>query len=142
NRKYAMRVWLDPQRLAAYGLTVADVERALRTQNAEVPSGRIEGSGREFSVHTRGDLSQPGEFANIVVADQGGAPVHLSDVAEIKIGAEDDRNIARYNNEPAVGLGIVKQQKASPVAVSHEVKKALPGLRELLPPGMSLAIAY
>src|SRR6185436_1271280 len=98
NRKYAMRVWLDPQRLAAYGLTVADVERALRTQNAEIPSGRIEGSGREFSVHTRGDLSQPGEFARIVVAENQGSTVHLSDVAEIRIGAEDDRNVARYNN--------------------------------------------
>src|SRR5207249_4430099 len=142
NRKYAMRVWLDPQRLAAYGLTVADVERALQGQNAEIPSGRIEGTGREFAVHTRGDLSQPEEFGNIVVANQPDRAVHMSDVATVEIGAEDDRNIARYNGAPAVGLGIVKQQKASTVDVAHEVRKALPGLRQLLPPGMRLEVAY
>ena len=142
NRKYAMRVWLDPQRLAAYGLTVADVEGALQGQNAEIPSGRIEGSGREFAVHTRGDLSKPEEFESIIVSTQQDRPVHLSDVATIELGAEDDRNIARYNRAPAVGLGIVKQQKASTVDVAHEVRKALPALRQLLPPGMQLDVAY
>jgi multidrug efflux pump len=142
NRKYAMRVWLDPQRLAAYGVTVADIERALQGQNAEVPSGRIEGKGREFSVHTRGDLTQPEEFAAIVVSQQADRVVHLGDVAEVKIGAEDDRNIARYNSLPAVGLGIVKQQKASTVDVAHAVRQALPGLRALLPAGMQLEVAY
>ena len=142
NRKYAMRVWLDPQRLAAYRVTVADVERALEGQNAEVPSGRIEGKGREFSVHTRGDLTQPDEFSAIVVSQQGDRVVHLSDVAEVKVGAEDDRNVARYNALPAVGLGIVKQQKASTVDVAHAVRKALPELRALLPAGMQLDIAY
>jgi len=142
NRKYAMRVWLDPQRLAAYRLTVADIENALRGQNVEIPSGRIEGRGREFSVHTRGDLTQPEEFAAIVVATQGDRLVHLSDVADVSVGAEDDRSIARYNRQPAVGLGIVKQQKASTVDVAHAVQKALPGLRALLPPGVHLEIAY
>jgi len=142
NRKYAMRVWLDPRRLAAYGVTVTDVERALQGRNAEVPSGRIEGKGREFSVHTRGDLTQPEEFAAIVVSSQGDRVVHLGDVADVKIGAEDDRNIARYNGLPAVGLGIVKQQKASTVDVAHAVRKALPELRALLPAGMQLEVAY
>ncbi|HTK30619.1 MAG TPA: efflux RND transporter permease subunit [Candidatus Saccharimonadaceae bacterium] len=142
NRRYAMRVWLDPQRLAAYHLTVADVENALRNQNAEIPSGRIEGKGREFSVHTRGDLVSPEEFSAIVVSNEGNKPVHLSDVADVHVGAEDDRNIARYNLLPAVGLGIVKQQKASTVDVAHEVKRALPSLRKALPPGMLLDVAY
>lgn len=142
NRRYAMRVWLDPQRLAAYGMTVADIERALRGQNAEIPSGRIEGSGREFSVHTRGDLASPEEFSAIIVSNQNGKPVHLSDVAQIQVGAEDDRNIARYNRAPAVGLGIVKQQKASTVDVGHAVRDAIPTLRQSLPAGMNLEVAY
>ena len=136
NRKYAMRVWLDPQRLAAYGVTVTDVSNALRGQNAQIPSGRIEGAGREFSVHTRGDLTKPEEFEAIVVAEQESRLVRLGDVAEVRIGAEDDRNIARYNGLPTVGLGIVKQQKASTVAVAQEVRKSLPAMRALLPPGM------
>jgi multidrug efflux pump len=142
ERKYAMRVWLDPQRLAAYGLTVADVEQALRSGNAEIPSGRVEGRGREFSVRTRGDLSTPEEFAAIVIAQQGDRPVRIGDVADVKVGAEDDRTIARFNTVPSIGLGIVKQQKASTVDVAHVVHEALPGLRALLPPGLKIEIAY
>ena len=141
-RRYAMRVWLDPQRLAAYGLTVGDVENALRAGNAEIPSGRVEGVGREFSVRTRGDLSQPEEFANIIVAQQADRPVRLGDVADVKIGAEDERTIARYNRRPSIGLGVVKQQKASTVDVARVVNKALPELRAMLPPGMNLETAY
>ncbi|OGF21375.1 MAG: multidrug transporter AcrB [Candidatus Eisenbacteria bacterium RBG_19FT_COMBO_70_11] len=142
NRRYAMRVWLDPQRLSSYGLTVADVERALLTGNAEIPSGRVEGRGREFSVRTRGDLSRPEEFAAIVVAQQGNRPVRLSEVADVRLGAEDERTIARYNGAQAVGLGVVKQQKASTVEVAQNVRNALPELRSLLPPGLRLEVAY
>ncbi|HKQ59601.1 MAG TPA: efflux RND transporter permease subunit [Candidatus Eisenbacteria bacterium] len=142
ERKYAMRVWLDPQRLGAYDLTVADVEAALRSQNAEIPSGRVEGRGREFAVRTRGDLVTPEEFAAIIVAQQGDKPVRLGDVADVKVGAEDDRTVARYNTTPSIGLGLVKQQKASTVDVAHRIHDALPELRELLPPGMKLEVAY
>ncbi|MGH7731414.1 MAG: efflux RND transporter permease subunit [Candidatus Eiseniibacteriota bacterium] len=142
ERKYAMRIWLDAQRLAGYGLTVGDVEQALRAGNAEIPSGRVEGRGREFSVRTRGDLSTPGEFAAIVVAQQGDRPVRVGDVADVQVGAEDDRTIARYKNVTAIGLGIVKQQKASTVDVARVVHDALPELRALLPPGMQLEVAY
>jgi multidrug efflux pump len=142
NRKYAMRIWLDPKRMASYELTVADIESALRGQNVEIPSGRIEGRDREFSVHTQGDLAKPEEFSNIVLTSRSGRIVHMSDVADVRVGAEDDRNIARYNLQPAVGLGIVKQQKASTVDVAHAVRRALPGLRELLPSGMKLEVAY
>ena len=142
ERKYAMRVWLDPQRLAAHGLTVAEVEQAVRSGNAEIPSGRVEGRGREFAVRTRGDLATPEEFAAIVVAQQGDRPVRLGDVADVRVGAEDDRTVARYNSVPSVGLGIVKQQKASTVEVAHNIHQALPALRRLLPPGMNLEVAY
>ncbi|HET7224419.1 MAG TPA: efflux RND transporter permease subunit [Candidatus Eisenbacteria bacterium] len=142
DREWAMRVWLDPRRMAAYQLTVSDIENALATQNADIPSGRIEGEGREFSVDTHGDLAQPDEFAKIVVAERNGAPVHLSDVADVRVGAQDERSVARYDGVPAVGLGIVKQQKASTVEVADAVSKALPALRADLPAGMKLEMAY
>jgi len=142
ERKYAMRVWLDAQRLAAYGLTVDDVSNALRSGNAEIPAGRVEGKGREFAVNTRGDLDQPEQFANIIVSESHDRVVKLGDVAQITLGAEDDRSIARYNRLPAVGLGVIKQQKASTVDVAHAVKAALPALRENLPAGMKLDAAY
>jgi multidrug efflux pump len=142
DRRYAMRVWIDPQRLASFGLTVNDVESALRAQNAEIPSGRVEGRGREFSVRTRGDLATPEEFAAIVVAQKGDQPIRMGDIADVQVGAEDDRTVARFNTIPSIGLGIVKQQKASTVDVAHVIHKALPGLRALLPPGMNLEVAY
>jgi multidrug efflux pump len=141
-RNYAMRIWLDPQRLAAYGLTVSDVERSLRAENAEIPSGRVEGHGREFAVRTRGDLAHAEEFAAIVISGQGDRVVRLSDVARVTLGAEDERTVARYNGVPSVGLGIIKQQKASTVDVAHAVKRTLRDLRGQIPPGMNLEIAY
>ncbi len=142
SRRYAMRVWLDPQRLASHDLTVSDVERALRAENAEIPSGRVEGAGREFAVRTRGDLTRPEEFSAIVVSQGAGGPVRLGDVARVELGAADERSTARYNGTPAVGLGVVKQQKASTVDVAHAVKRALPELRAQLPAGMKLEAAF
>ena len=142
QRRYAMRVWLDPRRLAEHGLTVADVERALQQGNAEIPSGRIEGGGREFSVRTRGDLATPAEFSAITVAESGTRLVRLGDVADVTLGAEDDRTIIRYNGVPSIGLGVVKQQKSSTVDVARRIRAALPALRGLLPAGMHLEVAY
>ena len=141
-RTYAMRVWVDPQRLAAHGLTVNDIERALTAENAEIPSGRVEGHGREFSVRTRGDLNRPEEFGAIVISDQNGGVVRLSDVATVEIGAEDDRSAARFNGIPSVGLGVIKQQKASTVEVANNVRAAFADLRAQLPAGMNLEVAF
>jgi len=142
SRRYAMRVWIDPQRLASYGLTVEDVEGALRRGNAEIPSGRVEGAGREFAVRTRGELSTPQEFGDIILSQTGGRLIKLSDVARVSLGAEDERTVARFDGTPAVGLGVTKQQKASTVAVADHIEAALPALRELLPERMELVLAY
>jgi multidrug efflux pump len=142
ERRYAMRVWLDPLRMAAHQLTAQDVEAAIRRENAEIPSGRVEGLEREFAVRTRGELSKPDEFGAIIVSQSNNDVVRLRDVAEITIGAEDERTITRYNGEPTVGLGIVKQSKASTVDVAAAVREALPELGKLLPAGMRLDVAY
>jgi multidrug efflux pump len=142
ERRYAMRVWIDPLRLASHGLTPQEVERAIRAENVEVPGGRVEGTQREFAVRTRGELTTPKEFAAIIVARSPGGEVRLGDVAEVTLGAEDERSAARFNGQPAVGLGIVKQSKASTLDVGREVRKALPALAALLPAGMRLEVAY
>jgi multidrug efflux pump len=142
ERRYAMRVWLDPLRMAAHGLTTQDVESAIRRENAEIPAGRVEGSEREFAVRTRGELSTPEEFGSIIISQKENDLVRLRDVAEVTVGAEDERTIARYNGRTAVGLGIVKQSRASTVDVAAEVRAALPQLLSALPGGMKLDVAY
>ncbi len=142
ERKYAMRVWIEPQALTARGLTVRDVETAIRAWNAEIPGGRVEGAEREFAVRTRGELRTPEEFADIVVRQQGDDVVRLGDVARVEVGAEDERTVARFNGKAAMGLGIVKQSEASTLEVAKAVRDALPALRAQLPDGMQLAVAY
>lgn len=142
ERRYAMRVWLDPQRMAGRGLTAQDVERAIRAENAEIPGGRVEGVGREFAVRTQGELATPEGFASIVVAQRGGDVVRLGDVAEVQVGPADERSAVRWNGQQAVGLGIVKQSKASTLDVARAVRDAIPGLRRVIPPGMKLEVAY
>ncbi len=142
ERRYAMRVWLDPLRLAAHGLTAQDVENAVRQENAEIPSGRVEGNEREFAVRTNGELASPEEFGAIIVSQKGNDLVRLRDVAEVVVGAADERTAVRYNNQQAIGLGIVKQSKSSTIDVAAAVRGALPDLERLLPEGMKLDVAY
>jgi multidrug efflux pump len=142
ERRYAMRVWLDPLRMAAHKLTTNDIEAAIRNENAEIPGGRVEGEQREFAVRTRGELSNPEEFGAIIVSQKGNEVVRLRDVANVEVGAEDERTIARWMGQPAVGLGIVKQSKASTVDVAQEIRNALPELIKQLPEGMKLDVAY
>src|SRR5262245_39633184 len=142
ERPYAMRVGADPLKLASHRLTPRDIETAIGTENVEVPGGRVEGTEREFAVRTRGELNTPEEFANIIVQRTDDGVVRLADVAEVTLGAEDERTAARYNGQPAIGLGIVKQSKASTLDVGRDVRNALPELATLLPPGMSMDVAY
>jgi multidrug efflux pump len=118
ERRYAMRVWLDPLRLAAHGLTTQDAEAAIRKENAEIPGGRVEGQEREFAVRTRGELAKAEEFGAIIVSQKGNDVVRLRDVAEVAVGPANERTAVRYNGQQAVGLGVIKQSKASTVDVA------------------------
>ncbi|MFN2369748.1 MAG: efflux RND transporter permease subunit [Candidatus Krumholzibacteriia bacterium] len=142
ERRYAMRVWLDPLRMASRGVTVRDVEQAIRQENAEIPGGRVEGAEREFAVRTRGELNTPEGFGAIIVVHRGDEIVRLDEIAEVEVGPEDERTKARYNGNTTVGLGVVKQKQASTLDVAAAVRDALPELQQLLPAGMMIALAY
>jgi multidrug efflux pump len=142
GRRYAMRIWLDPDRMAALGITVQDVEAALRSQNTELPSGRIESQTREFSVLAETDLKTPAEFERVIIRESGGALVRLGDIGRAEVGAEDERNIVRVNGRSAVGLGIVKQSTANTLGVARAVKAELPRLQAALPPGMQIKVGF
>ncbi|MEW5889603.1 MAG: efflux RND transporter permease subunit [Pseudomonadota bacterium] len=142
ERRFAMRIWLDPDRLAAYGLTTQDVEEALRRQNVEVPAGRIESREREFSVVSRTDLNTPEEFAEVVVRQVKGYPVRIGDVGRVEIGAAQERSAVRFNGKNAVSLGVVKQATANPLDLSRALRAELPRIIAELPEGMTVNVAY
>jgi multidrug efflux pump len=142
ERRYAMRIWLNRQRLAAYNLTPLDVENALRSQNVEIPSGRIESTMREFTVLMQTDLQKPEQFNNIIIRSVNGYPVRLRDVGHAELGAADERNAVRVNGNPAVGLGVVKQSTANTLEVGRAVKAELPKINTSMPTGMKLKVAF
>ena len=142
GNRYAMRVWLNPERLAGMQLTPADIERALRAQNVEIPAGRVESLQREFTVLSETDLKTPEQFAQIIIKDSDGYLVRLGDVARVELGADSSRFRARFNGQNAIPLGIVKQAVANPLEISEAIKAMLPQITKSLPAGMKVEVAY
>ena len=141
ERKYAMRVWLDTDKLASYRLTTQDVEDAIRRSNLELPAGRIESQQREFSVTSQTDLLKPAQFGEIVIKSVNGFSVKLRDVARIHEGAADERTAFRLNGRRAVAVGVIRQATANPLDLSRGVREILPKLRADMPPDMLINIA-
>jgi multidrug efflux pump len=142
ERRYAMRIWIDRDRLAAFGLTPQDVQQALTRQNVEIPSGRIESSRREFTVLAEADLRNADQFNNMIIRETGGYAVRLRDVGTARLGALDERNVIRRNGRPGVGLGIVKQSVANTLSVAQAAKTEMEKIKAGLPEGMKLEVAF
>jgi multidrug efflux pump len=142
ERVTAMRINIDRTRLAAYRLTVQDVEDALRRQNAEIPAGRIESTAREFTVVAETGVQTPEQFSNIIVANVGSYPVRIRDIGNVAIGAVNERTISRFNGKPSLNIGIIKQAVANPLDLSKEVRAEVAKINENLPEGMMLVVGY
>ncbi len=142
ERLYAMRIWLDRDRLAGYGLTAQDIEDALRKQNAEIPAGRIESADREFTVLSKTALATPEEFRNIMLKPAGGLQVKLGDVARVELSSTDVRRISRYMGQTSITVGIIKQAVANPLDVSKAVREVMPSIIDSLPDGVDAEIGY
>jgi multidrug efflux pump len=141
ERRFSMRVWLDPDRLAAYNLTTQDVEDALRRSNLEVPAGRIESSQREFNVTAATDVQTPEQFRAIGIRTINGQTIRIGDVARVEEGPQDERVSVRYNGRDALSLGVIRQATANPLELSAAVQQMLPRIVEELPPGVSIEVA-
>jgi multidrug efflux pump len=142
ERRFSMRVWLSASELTARGLTVQDVESAIRSRNVEIPAGRIESERREFSVRSLGELKSPAEFSELTVSNRDGQLVKLKDVGRVELGAEDERSALRFNQTPAVAIGVVRQSKANLLEVSEAIRAELPAIQKSLPPGVKIDIAF
>jgi multidrug efflux pump len=143
EREYSMRIWLDREALAARGLTVLDVENALRSENVELPAGRIESDQREFTVRTERSYSTAADFANLTLRrGEGGYLVRLGDVARVEIGAADERSELRANGSPTVGLGISAQAKANVLDTARAVVAEVDRLQGQLPGDLRIVQGY
>jgi multidrug efflux pump len=140
ERRYAMRIWIDRERLAAFALTVQDIENALRAQNVELPSGRIESANREFTVLSKTGLVTPEEFRNVVIKRSGNHQVKLREVARVELGPFDERRESRYGGKNAIAVGVIKQAVANPLDVSKAVRTLLPRINRSMPNGMQADI--
>lgn len=135
-RNYAVRVKIDPERLAAYDLAIQDVVNTIQAENVDIPSGRIEGVSREFLIRTKGQFSEAASFNDLIIAYRDGSPVRLSDVGEAVDGVESDRQLARFSGEDTVGLGVVKQTGSNTVELADLVKSRIQELSQSFPPGL------
>jgi multidrug efflux pump len=142
ERRFSMRVWLSASELAARGLTVQDVEAAIRSRNVEVPAGRIESARREFTVRSLGELKTPEEFGDLVVSNEGSVLIKLKDLGQVELAPEDERSTLRFKGTPAVAIGIIRQSKANILAVADAIHEELPRIQASLPPGVNLTPAF
>ncbi len=142
ERRFAMRIWVDRPALAARGLTVQDLETAIKRQNVELPGGRIESSQREFTVKTDSRLATPEQFSQVIVTNKSGYLVRLGEVARVEVGPEDTRFEFYQSGETAIGMGVVRQSTANTLAVVDGVRQELEELKSSLPPGTTAEIAY
>ncbi|OYQ41026.1 multidrug transporter AcrB [Rhodoferax sp. TH121] len=141
ERKFSMQISLDPAKLAAFRLTIQDVEDALRRSNLEVPAGRIESSLREFNVTAATDLSRPSEFSQVIVKTVNGFPVRIGDVARVAQGPAEERSSVRLNGKDAIGVGVIRQATANPLDLSAGVRALMDKIQKDLPPGVVVEVA-
>ena len=146
---YAMRVWLNPDRLAELGLTVADITAAIKEQNVQAPAGTVggmptvNGQEKQFTGKVQGRLTTPEEFGNVIIASgKDGSFVRLKDVARIETGARNNNIVAKFNGYPAVGFGIQLTSDANAMITLAEVRKVLAEAEKTFPPGLKMKSVF
>ena len=140
-RRYAMRLWLSRENLAARQLTVNDVENSLLRENVELPAGRLESTEREFTLRTDTNLRTEEEFRNLVVGrGEDGYLVRLGEVAEVRLASDDDRSLSRSNGKIGLSMAIIPQSKANVLATSNAVKQRLADVQKTLPKDINVEV--
>ena len=140
--EYSMRIWLDRNQMAARGLTVADIENALRAENVELPAGSVESLEMQFTARIQRGYNTPEDFKNLVIAQKGNYLVRLGDVARVEKAAVENRTLYRGNGTTMIGIGVIKQSKANTIAVAQAAIDEAARLSPNLPEGMEIFTAY
>ena len=141
QKKYSMRLWLDPLRLAAYGLTPLDVQNAIARENVELPSGKISGNNTELTLKVMGKLKTPEDFNNLILKNENNQAVRFKDIGEARLGPEAEETILRQSGVPMIGLGIVPQPGANYIDIATEFYKRYDKIKKEIPQDYKLNIA-
>lgn len=142
QKRYAMRLWLDPAKLAGYGLTPLDVRNALQRENVELPSGQIEGNTVQLTIRTLGLMSTPEEFNNMIISEQGGRVVRFRDIGRAELGPENMRGIVRRDGVPLAGTAIIPQPGSNHIEIVDEVYRRLEMIKRDLPDDVNINIGF
>jgi multidrug efflux pump len=140
-RKYAMRVWLDPDKMAAHRVDPTDIRRTIRDNNLQLPAGSIEGDARQFKVIADAQIDDPAVYEELVVRYERGRPVRIRDIGRVELAANNYGTITRLNGKPTIGVGIVRQSRANELELAGRIYAMLPSLREAVPKGVTLEVA-
>ncbi|MFT4736004.1 MAG: multidrug efflux pump [Cyclobacteriaceae bacterium] len=142
SKKYSIRLWMDPDRLAAYQVTPLEVFSAVNSQNVELPSGRIEGASMELTVRTVGRLSTPQQFNDLIIRDDGNGTIRFSDIGRAELAPENQRTALRTNGIPMVITVIVPQPGSNNLEIAEEFYKRLAAMESNIPDDIETAIAF
>ena len=140
EKKYAMRIWLDPNKLTARGITVNDVQQALTRENTELPAGKIYGNSIELSVRTFGKLESEEDFNNLIIRNTAGNEVRLNDVGEATLGPENEETLLRGNGIPMISIALIPQPGSNYVAIADEFYKRIEQIKKDVPADIKLNV--
>ncbi len=141
EKRYAMRIWIDPAKLTSYGLTPGDVQSALLRENVELPSGKISGNTTELTVRTFGRLNTEEEFENVIIQNIGGADIRVKDIGNVVLGPENEETVLKESGIPMIALAIVPQPGSNYVSISDEFYKRLEDIKKDVPEDVKINIA-
>jgi multidrug efflux pump len=141
EKKFAMRLWLNPDKMNAFQITPADIETALQKEDVELPSGKLSGNNTDLVIRTFGRLNTEEEFGNLIVKNVNGSDVHLKDLATIVLGPENEESILKESTIPMIALALVPQPGANYVSISDEFYKRMESIKKEVPKDIKLNIA-
>lgn len=142
EKKYAMRLWLDPYKMAANSINASDIQRVIEKENIEIPSGRIEGERTELTIRTVGLLHNSEQFDNLIIKEDNGNIIRLKDVGHSELGTENERTTAKKNQKPIVIIGILPQQGANSIAIANEFYSRMEDVKKEIPDDYIVNIGF
>lgn len=142
SKRYSMRLWMDPDRLAAYQLTPLDVQNAVNRDNVELPSGSVEGANTELTVRTVGRINSPEEFNNLIVKEEGGVIVRFKDIGRAELAPENQKTILKRNGVPMVGIAVITQPGSNNIEIADNFYTRIEQVKKDLPADIQLGIGF